>query len=135
VVESYCRQFDIDWTWKDDGGLRTVERRAALATHPRSGVSLWFNQATLWHPSNAPVPVQLTAASRQKLPLYVEFANGDMIDTDDLAQVRAAYARHKRWFGWKQGDVLILDNWLMTHGRRPFTGKRKIAVAMRSTAA
>jgi hypothetical protein len=31
---------------------------------------------------------------------------------------------------WRAGDVLILDNLLAAHGRMPFTGKRKVLLAM-----
>ncbi|MDA2921410.1 TauD/TfdA family dioxygenase, partial [Desulfobacterota bacterium AH_259_B03_O07] len=32
---------------------------------------------------------------------------------------------------WQKGDVMVLDNYLVAHGRRPFKGPRKILVAMR----
>jgi hypothetical protein len=31
---------------------------------------------------------------------------------------------------WRKGDVLVLDNMLAAHGRRPFTGGRRIATAI-----
>jgi alpha-ketoglutarate-dependent taurine dioxygenase len=31
---------------------------------------------------------------------------------------------------WEKGDVLLLDNMLMSHGRSSFTGERKILVSM-----
>jgi alpha-ketoglutarate-dependent taurine dioxygenase len=31
---------------------------------------------------------------------------------------------------WEAGDLLMLDNLLAAHGRRPFSGERRIAVAM-----
>jgi hypothetical protein len=31
---------------------------------------------------------------------------------------------------WQEGDIYMLDNMLVSHGRRPFGGPRKIAVAM-----
>ena len=33
-------------------------------------------------------------------------------------------------FPWRRGDVLLLDNMLTAHGRRPFTGDRRVLVAM-----
>jgi alpha-ketoglutarate-dependent taurine dioxygenase len=31
---------------------------------------------------------------------------------------------------WQTGDILILDNMLTAHGRMPFSGARRIALAM-----
>ena len=31
---------------------------------------------------------------------------------------------------WRRGDLLLIDNMLVAHGRRPFTGSRRVLVAM-----
>ncbi|MEU3648064.1 TauD/TfdA family dioxygenase [Lentzea sp. NPDC034063] len=33
-------------------------------------------------------------------------------------------------FPWRRGDVLAVDNVAVAHARNPFTGKRKLFVAM-----
>ncbi|MNF05587.1 Taurine catabolism dioxygenase TauD, TfdA family [compost metagenome] len=33
-------------------------------------------------------------------------------------------------FPWRTGDVLMLDNMLTAHARKPFSGERKVVVAM-----
>ncbi|MEC0822849.1 TauD/TfdA family dioxygenase, partial [Bacillus atrophaeus] len=33
-------------------------------------------------------------------------------------------------FPWQKGDIMILDNMLVAHGRKPFYGSRKVVVAM-----
>jgi hypothetical protein len=33
-------------------------------------------------------------------------------------------------FSWRRGDLLVLDNLLAAHGRKPFEGDREILVAM-----
>jgi len=51
-VEDYCRQGGIEFSWEDNGALRTAQVRAAVATHPATGETVWFNQVDQWHPSN-----------------------------------------------------------------------------------
>jgi hypothetical protein len=31
---------------------------------------------------------------------------------------------------WRAGDLMLIDNVLVAHGRRPFTGSRRVLVAM-----
>ena len=33
-------------------------------------------------------------------------------------------------FPWNEGDILMLDNMQVAHGRNPFSGERKIIVSM-----
>jgi len=33
-------------------------------------------------------------------------------------------------FPWQAGDILMLDNMLTSHGRKPFVGARKVLVGM-----
>ena len=46
------------------------------------------------------------------------------------ARIRAAYEMERVEFGWRRGDLLMLDNMLVAHGRNPFEGKRRVIVAM-----
>ena len=40
------------------------------------------------------------------------------------------YQQEAILFPWKEGDILMLDNMLICHGRQPFVGKRKVVVGM-----
>jgi hypothetical protein len=46
---------------------------------------------------------------------------------DDILRV---CDEHSVVFPWNEGDVLLLDNMLTAHGRKPFLGKRKVVVGM-----
>jgi alpha-ketoglutarate-dependent taurine dioxygenase len=39
-------------------------------------------------------------------------------------------AAEERTFDWQKGDVLLCDNYLVMHGRQPYSGHRQIVVAM-----
>jgi len=52
------------------------------------------------------------------------------VEADVLEAIRDAYLKEEVVFDWLEGDVLMLDNLLVAHGRRPFRGPRKIVVGM-----
>jgi alpha-ketoglutarate-dependent taurine dioxygenase len=132
-VESYCREGEIDFRWKDDGGLWTSQKRPAVIRHPGTGERLWFNQADQWHPSNhdpATAAGLLATFGEAGLPIHATYADGSPIAIADLEEVRAAYRRVRIQFPWQKGDALLLDNMLVAHGRAPFAGPRRITVVM-----
>lgn len=132
-VEEYCREGGIELAWKDDGGLWTSQVRQAVATHPRTGEQVWFNQVDQWHPSNLGEEVAraLTATTREEdLPISAYHGDGSPLAVADLEEVRQAYRDGMVTFPWRQGDVLVVDNMLVAHGRMPFTPPRRVMVAM-----
>lgn len=131
-VEEYCRQAGIEWEWKSDKRLRTSQLCQAVATHPVTGEQVWFNQAHLFHISSLEPEVRqaLMASGEGELPRNTFYGDGSAIEESDLAQVRAAYDREMVSFPWQKGDVLLVDNMLVAHGRRPYRGSRKIVVGL-----
>ncbi|AJQ95474.1 TauD/TfdA family dioxygenase [Gynuella sunshinyii] len=133
AVENFCQANHIEFEWKDDGELRTRQRCQAVAVHPRTGETVWFNQAHLFHVSNLQPHVRETLLSiveEADLPRNVYYGDGSAIDEADLDHVREVLQRHQVSFPWQPGDILMLDNMLVAHGRNRFQGERKIVVAM-----
>ena len=132
-VEAFCRRTHIEWQWKDDGTLRTLQRCQGVERHPRTGEPVWFNQAHLFHASNLQAEVRESLEDMlgtDNLPRNVLFADGSAIDDSMLDDVRAVLAQETVIFPWQAGDVLMLDNMLAAHARTPFEGARKVVVAM-----
>lgn len=132
-VERYCEAQGIEWEWKADGGLRTRQRCQAAVQHPVTGAWVWFNQAHLFHASSLDPSVRrslLTTTGEENLPRHAYFGDGSPIEDTLLAPIREAYRDAAVAFPWQAGDVLMLDNLLVAHGRNPFSGERKVIVAM-----
>ncbi len=133
TVESYCREGEIEFRWKEDGGLWTRQRRPAVRTHPATGEALWFNQVDQWHPSNlAPdvARVLLASCRESELPIYATYGDGTPFAGSELDEVREAFRQALVAFPWQRGDALLVDNMLTAHGRMPFVGPRRVLVAM-----
>jgi alpha-ketoglutarate-dependent taurine dioxygenase len=132
-VEQYCRKSGIDFEWKDGNQLRTRQVCQAIATHPRTGEIVWFNQAHLFHMSSLEPEIHqslLSAFKEEDLPRNAYYGDGSPIETSVLDEIRQAYQQETITFTWQDGDILMLDNMLAAHGRLPFVGSRKVLVGM-----
>ncbi|XXS98550.1 TauD/TfdA family dioxygenase [Sorangium sp. So ce363] len=132
-VERFCRAAGIECVWKADGELRTRQVCQAVATHPRTGEHVWFNQAHLFHVSNlepAAREALLSIFAEEDLPRNAMYGDGSPIEGAALDEIRDVYRQLAVEFAWQEGDVLLADNMLVAHGRAPFRGPRKVLVAM-----
>ena len=94
---------------------------------------VWFNQAHLFHVSRLPAEVRewlLAAFGEQNLPRNVYFADGSPIEPAMLDEIVRVCDEQAIVFPSHEGDVLMLDNMLTAHGRKPFEGKRKVVVGI-----
>ncbi|MEV2909075.1 TauD/TfdA family dioxygenase [Paenibacillus larvae] len=132
VVEQFCWEQNIKFFWQGDR-LKTYQVCQAIAVHPRTGEMVWFNQAHLFHISSLDKITRdflLAEYSEGGLPRNVYYGDGSSIEDSVLDEVRHCYKQETILFPWKEGDILMLDNMLMAHGRTPFTGERRVVVGM-----
>lgn len=133
VVEQYCRQFSIEYEWKDRDRLRTKQACQAVVKHPTTGEIVWFNQAHLFHISSLKSEDRdylLSSYMEEDLPRNAYYGDGSSIEDYALKNIREAYEEELVAFPWHQLDILMLDNLLAAHGRLPYTGNRKVLVGM-----
>jgi alpha-ketoglutarate-dependent taurine dioxygenase len=132
-VSEFCRAEGLEHEWLDAETLRTSQTAQGTAAHPLTGEQIFFNQAHLFHvsslgPAGAESLIKLFGADR--LPRHATYGDGEEIAPEDLEQVRSAFRRHEVSFPWQPGDVLLLDNMQVAHGRRPYRGQRKVLAAL-----
>lgn len=132
-VEAYCRDNDIRYQWKSGGGLRTTTVRPAFRRHPQSGEMLWFNHAVFFNSAAYSEEMRgalIAALGRENLPFESYFGDGRPIDPGIVRGILDVYDQEKVSFSWERGDVLLLDNMTIAHGRESFAGDRTVIVAM-----
>lgn len=133
AVEAYCRANDIAYEWFGNARLRISQVCPGVARHPRTGEMVFFNQIQLHHISFLdPCMRQLIESSfaPQEYPRNVCYGDGTPIEDSVAREILRTYQDNAVSFSWQIGDILMVDNMLIAHGRRPFKGKRKVVVAM-----
>lgn len=132
-VEAFLKGTEAEWEWRGDGGLRVTQLRPSTVRHPVTGVEVWFNQSDQWHPAALGDEMAAELAQilpEEELPQSVRFADGSAIPDEYVIEVRDKGLDAAVDVDWHTGDLLLIDNVLVGHGRRPFTGPRRILVAM-----
>lgn len=136
-VEAFCAAHRIECEWRADGALRTRQVCQSEARHPVTGEIVWFNQAHLFHVSALETDIRealLSVVDEPDLPRNVFYGDGSSIEASILDEIRGCYRDVMLRFSWQEGDILMLDNMLMSHGRAPYEGARRILVAMAEAA-
>ncbi|MFE0516223.1 TauD/TfdA family dioxygenase [Streptomyces sp. NPDC058964] len=132
-VEAFLKTTEAEWEWKADGGLRVHQIRPSTVRHPVTGTEVWFNQADQWHPAGLGDETAKALAQimpEEDLPQSVGFADGTPIPAEYVTQIRDRGLDNAVDVDWCTGDLMLIDNVLVGHGRRPFTGPRRVLVAM-----
>ncbi len=133
VVEQYCRQAGINYEWKGEQGLRTSQVGPAVVWHPQTGEPAFFNQLQLHHISCLAPAVReslLAMMDEAELPRNVYYGDGSPIEDSVMTYIGQLYRENAVSFPWQPHDVLMLNNMLVAHSRNPYSGERKIVVAL-----
>jgi alpha-ketoglutarate-dependent taurine dioxygenase len=141
VVERYWAESGGTVVWDREQGARISNVLPAVRTHPETGETLWLNHVATFMSSPRSTGwlnwllYQIAYPNPLRRPFHATLGDGTPITHAQIDAIRAAIERSTVRFRWRRGDFLLLDNFLMTHGRMPFRGKRRILVAIDSSAA
>jgi hypothetical protein len=141
--------YEVRFAW--DGALTLEQSQPAVRHHPVSGEPAWLNHLLVFHGSSVtstlasafrsegglragagyPLAMAYRALCKRGYPSAtdVRLADGAPIDDDVVAHVREAVAAETVPVAWQRGDLLIVDNHVCLHGRRPYVGSREVIVA------
>ncbi|AEB45534.1 TauD/TfdA family dioxygenase [Micromonospora maris] len=124
-VEAYCAGQSIGYEWLPDGTLRTRQARASTFVHPVTGATAWFNQIAFlseWSLQPEEREVLVGAYGRTGLPFNTFFGDGEPVPAEDLAAVQEAIDASTFDLSWTPGDLVLVDNVRMGHGRSAHDG-------------
>ena len=114
------------WEWVDKDDLVVSTRVFQAIKRLASGKKSFFNQvlaASLGWKKN----------SSLALPPVV-FGNGTLISEESIQLISEAAESLTLLRKWSDGDILIVDNHKIMHGRKPFSGSKKREILVSLTA-
>ena len=148
VVEAKCAAQGVQVEWLAKDVAKLTNPGSVVSTHPETGDRVWFNQVHVFHPSMSaefryiqrPLMACIVRGYEWMLDNYpsllppypygVTYGDGSAIPRAHILMVREAIWAETVKFPWQQGDVLLVDNLRLGHGRMPFKGPRKILAAL-----
>lgn len=125
-AEARLRELNYTWEWLEDGSLRATTPVLPAVHALPDGRRTFFNQ--------------LIAASmgwkdsRNDPSRAITHGDGSPLDRDGV--LLAAELAESLTFDvpWRTGDVALVDNFVTMHGRRTFSGSRKVLASLAAVA-
>lgn len=133
-VTEWLDAHEADYQWQVGDNLHMDLQGPGLRFHEPTQNRVWGNQAVNWHvdalSENMAAMMRKLYPSESDYPKHATFGDGSPISKQELDQILRAQESIEVAFDWEQGDLLWCDNQRIAHGRRTFTGQRKILVAL-----
>ena len=114
----------------------------AVITHPITGESIWCNQAHFFSPAcmmawaaedGRRADYEAIKAAKKSHPEMLDdvlLGNGEPVSEEDALHIYRVLRQLEADLLLGHGDLLILDNLILAHGRKPFVGDRRVLVVL-----
>lgn len=122
AAEAKLTSLDYAWEWLSRGDLKVTTPVLPAVKTLADGTEVFFNQLIAAY--------QGWNDNRNEGEKSVRFGSGGEIRADDLAKTCALAATVTENVAWQRGDVVLVDNFKVMHGRRPFSGSRSILASL-----
>ena len=104
------------WEWNNDGGLKAITPVLPAVKVLQNGVHVFYNQV---------IAAYMGWGIRDNPAKAITFGDGSIIPVAGLDKIVTLAANYTYDLKWQDGDIVLLDNKMTMHGRRPFQGQRK----------
>lgn len=132
-VDQICSEKGMEPIWNEDGTLTLVTYMDAFTKHPRLGTDFYRN---IIHINFADTDLgkedveQQQRLAKQKLRTGYTLGDGSALTDEERASLEMALDEVTLAWPWKAGDIMLLDNLQMGHGRNPYAGERETFVVL-----
>ena len=121
-AEARLQELGYSWEWLADGSLRVTTAALPAVRTLSDGRKTFFNQLI--------AAFRGWADSRNDPNKAITFGGGETITGEQMAPAIALADELTHNLAWKAGDVALIDNFTVMHGRRPFQGKRRVLASL-----
>ena len=122
AAEARLKELGYSWEWLEDGSLRVTTAALPAVRTLEDGRKTFFNQLI--------AAFRGWADSRNDPNKAITFGGGEAITSEDMAPAIALADEFTHDLAWQAGDVALIDNFTVMHGRRPFEGKRRVLASL-----
>lgn len=122
AAEDKLRKLGYEWEWLEQDSLRVTTAVLPAVRQTSNGRQVFFNQ--------------LIAAfrgwkdTRNAAEKSIRFGDDSEISTEAMAKAIQIGDDLSFDIPWQTGDVALVDNFLVMHGRRPFEGQRRVLASL-----
>lgn len=121
-AETRLESLGYSWKWTEDGCLRATTPTLPAVRDLGGGRKSFFNQLI--------AAFQGWRDERNDPSKAIFFGDGTPLDRADVDRVARLAEELCFDVPWRQGDVVLVDNFLVMHGRRTFQGVRKVLASL-----
>lgn len=121
-AEARLSELGYTWEWLSDGCLRATTPVLPAVREVSPHRKVFFNQLI--------AAFQGWKDSRNDPSKAITFGDGTALDREIVLLVAGLAEQLTFDMPWQQGDVALVDNYLVMHGRRTFRGSRKVLASL-----
>lgn len=122
AAEAKLRSLGYEWQWLPGDNLRVTTPVLPAVRTLDDGRRVFFNQLI--------AAFQGWQDKRNVAQKSISFGDGTVIDPQAMAKAIELAERLSYDMVWQAGDVALVDNSLVMHGRRPFQGERRVLASL-----
>jgi alpha-ketoglutarate-dependent taurine dioxygenase len=121
-AEKRLADLGYEWEWLADDTLRATTPALPAIRTLDDGSKSFFNQLI--------AAFRGWSDSRNQASKSITFGGGEPIGPEHMARAIELSEELTCDIAWQAGDVALIDNFRVMHGRRPFAGKRRVLASL-----